>query len=480
VRGSLARIWIAAAALAAGSAVGDGLGRSVASALLAGVGAAGLYCRRALPRVGCLVCLAFALGWTAAAARSTEGSSLEVLAQDVPRCVVAATVVEHAGGLGTLVSVHWVVCEGHAPVLGAGAVMLDKEVGSAGGRVVGEGWLLPLGDDSFDAARRRLGAAASFDAPRLALAPPPPGPLRVAARVRSGLVAATSSLDGRRAALLRGLTIGDTSRLDSATTELFRRSGLSHLLAVSGSNVAIVIGAVAIALRPLALKARVVAAGAALALFVLVVGPEPSVLRAAAMGAIGLAALAWGRRAEPLHALGLALIAVIGARPHIVYSVGLHLSVAATAGIVLWGRAAGRRLRALGGPVGVGLGATLAAQVAVAPVLLATFGELSVAAPAANLVAMPAVAPATVLGLTAAAAGALDPRAGRLLALAAEPFARWILVSAEWFGAPAWAAVRLPAWTGAVAAIPVVAGAAWSLAADLRPHNPKHSIARSR
>jgi len=256
------------------------------------------------------------------------------------------------------------------------------------------------------------------------------------------------------------LAVGDTERLDLAILDAFRRAGLSHLLAVSGSNVAIVGGAVALALRPVGLVARVAAGAAALGLYLLVVGPEPSVLRATVMGAIALVALATGTRTDPLAALGVAVLVLIALRPGLVYSVGLHLSVAATAGIVLWGEAIARRAGRLPRVISVPLGVSIGAQLAVAPLLVGTFGELSLVAPVANLLAAPAVPPATVLSLAAALAHGLNPTAGTFLARLAEPWAAWIVWVGEVFGALPWAALALPkeAWLllGAV-----VVGGVW-------------------
>jgi len=243
------------------------------------------------------------------------------------------------------------------------------------------------------------------------------------------------------------------------TEEQLRRAGLSHLVAVSGSNVAIVVGAAALVVARFALWARLVVCVAALALFVLVVGPEPSVLRAAAMGCVGLAALAFGRRAEPLHALGLALIVVLTLRPGLLFSVGLHLSAAATAGIVIFAGGLARRMSWCPRPVALVLAATLAAQIAVAPVLVGTFGEFSLVAPMANLLAVPAVAPATVLGVVAAVAGALVPPVGWLCARAAEPFVAWVLAVGKSTGAWSWASVDVPEWWGWPLGVLVVAAA---------------------
>jgi competence protein ComEC len=232
---------------------------------------------------------------------------------------------------------------------------------------------------------------------------------------------------------------------------------------VSGTNVAIVLGAVVLAAAPLPHKLRVVLCGLGLVLFVLVVGPEPSVLRAAVMGAIGLVALAWGRRAEPLHALGLALLVVLAFRPSLSSSVGLQLSVAATAGIVLWSPSLAHRLRVLPRVVALGLAATVAAQVAVAPLLVGTFGQLSLAGPLANLLAMPAVAPATVLGVGAALIGTVSELGGVAAARVAEPFSAWILFVGNGIGDLSWSAVELPRATAWMAAAPLLVAAAGAL-----------------
>jgi competence protein ComEC len=157
------------------------------------------------------------------------------------------------------------------------------------------------------------------------------------------------------------------------------------------------------------------------------------------------------------------VVAVVGHRPGLAASVGLHLSAAATAGIVLWARPLAQRLRALPRPVALGLGATLAAQVAVAPLLVGTFGELSVAGPVTNLLALPAVPVATVAGLTAAVAGALYEPLGALVARGAEPFVGWILWVGSSFGRADWAALRPAAWLGWAAGVPVGAAAVLSV-----------------
>lgn len=321
------------------------------------------------------------------------------------------------------------------------------------------GWLVPLrAGDTFDDARRRLGAHAAFDIEEIDQVAPPSGLHGAAAGVRAGLDRSTGGMEAERAGLLSGLTTGDTSGLGWNTEGQLRRAGLSHLVAVSGSNVAIVVGAVALVVARLALSIRLIACGLALGLFVLVVGPEPSVLRAAVMGAVALLALTVGRRTEPLHALGLALIILLALRPGLAFSVGLHLSAAATAGIVLFSGHLTRAMRCLPRFVSLALAVTLAAQFAVAPVLVGTFGELSLVAPIANLLAVPAVPPATVLGLASAVAGVFVPQVGRLCARLAEPCVAWVLSVGRTTGEWSWASVEVSkGWAWPLGAVVILA-----------------------
>ena len=340
--------------------MGIALAERVPFSVALGVGCCALLaasCRRraAVSLIG-LIGTAASCGLIVTAARATP-SPLESLADRIPRCELKGRLLEHAGGLGSLVSADLLECEGFVPGRAAGVVVIEPSDVAAGSVVIATGWLLPLrADDTFDNARRALGAHAAFRIDEIDEQAAPRGLHAVASGVREGLVRATTGMDRERAGLLSGLTTGDTTGMGGATEEQLRRAGLSHLVAVSGSNVAIVVGATALLVSGLALPLRVIACGLALGLFVLVVGPEPSVLRASVMGLVGLLALAAGRRAEPLHALGLALIVLLTLRPGLVSSVGLHLSVAATAGIVLFSGHIRRALGRLPGFVALGAG----------------------------------------------------------------------------------------------------------------------------
>lgn len=457
--GSLGRVWLATAALCAGTWFGS---REAGMHLAAGVVVCGVFLlvlrRRPGVAVAAIILVCVGAGALNAQLRLSPRGPLAEMARDVPRCDVRGSILESTG-LGTLVEVTHLRC-GEWTGDSLGVASIPDEVGQSGAGFAATGWLVPLRDDDFDRARRRAGAQASLHITKLEIVTPPHGPHAVAARVRAGLHDAVANLDPRRAALLQGLTIGDTSGLAPETIDVFRNAGLSHVLAVSGSNVAIVLGAVLIGLRSAGLRARILLGYIALGVFVLVVGPDASVLRAGVMGAITLACLTQGRTAEPLAALGLAIITVICLRPGMLFSAGMQLSAAATAGIVIFCDPIARRLTRLPETFRLMLAATLAAQLAVAPILILVFGELSLIAPVANALALPAVGPATVMGLAAGVASVVLPGLGRVVAAAVSPAAWWILAVADRLGGLGWSLVHVPPWVGwpALVGVAVLAG----------------------
>jgi competence protein ComEC len=454
---TLGRVWVAAAALAGGAIAGLHVVDAAAGWAVCVVAVGGLALRRRpLVRATAIATAAFGMGAISGAAEAHRDAPARSLAMSVPHCDVSGRVLEHAGGLGTLVALDVLRCEGFPRIENAGVAVADLNRADPGARVRMTGWIVPLGDDSFDAARRRLGADAAFDAREVELGSVGGLLNKAAAGFRGSLREATSSLGPDRASLTRGLSIGDTTDMPPSLEEELRRAGLTHLVAVSGSNVAIVLTVVTFAVRRLGAGTRFAAGLCALSFYVIVVGPEPSVLRAAVMGGIALAALTYGRRSEPLHALGLALMAVVAVRPGLALSVGLHLSAAATAGIVLWAERLTRWLAPLPPVVTAPLAVTLAAQIAVAPILALVFGQLSLTAPLANLLAAPAVAPTTVLALAAGAAGLALPEMAAVLARIAGWFAWWIAAVGHRLGGGTWSAIEVPAPVGWVLAVAVV------------------------
>lgn len=291
-----------------------------------------------------------------------------------------------------------------------------------GDRVMVEGKLSRL-RGSFGVYLRHRGYPAILLADRLQDVGPSHHLLRRAANgVRSAFGHSLQRVfPEREAGLMMGLALGDTSRLDPRIEESFRATGLSHLTAVSGENLAMftapILG-VAVLLR-LGRSARLLVGVVAVGFFVLLTGGEPSVLRAAAMAGLTLLGVFLGRPRSPPAILAGAVLLLLGNNPTLVYSIGFRLSVAATAGIALLAGPLSERLRWL--PRGLGLAAatTIGAQAGVTPLLLYHFGVVPLVSVPANLLAFPAVGPAMILGLLAAALGAVVHPLGRAVGVVA-------------------------------------------------------------
>jgi competence protein ComEC len=229
----------------------------------------------------------------------------------------------------------------------------------------------------------------------------PGGPAtRLANGIRRTLLAGAASLPDDRRALFAGFVLGDDREQSVEAVDDFRASGLSHLLVVSGQNVAFVLALASPLLSRLSLGSRLAAAVVVLVLFGFVTRWEPSVLRAEAMTGVALVASTLGRPVSALRLLALAVTGVLLVDPLLVGSVSFLLSAGACAGIALLARPIAA---ALPGPrpLAAALGVTLAAQIGVAPVLVPVFGGLPVAAVPANLLAVPAAGPVMMWGLAA-------------------------------------------------------------------------------
>lgn len=293
---------------------------------------------------------------------------------------------------------------------------------------------------------------------------PPPWWQGHAGAVRTGLRDASTVLPERPAGLLPSLVVGDTSALPPAVTEEFRTAGLSHLTAVSGTNVAIICGAVLLLLRLLRVGPRTAAvlAGVALVAFVVVARPSPSVLRAAVMGAVTLLALVLGRNRSAMPALAGAVLVLLMADPELGVEPGFALSVLATGALVLLAPRWSGALRQRGWPAGVAeaLAVPVAAHVVTAPVVAAISGKISLVAVVANLLAAPVVAPATVLGALAALLGLVHDGAAEFVVRLAGPFVGWLVTVGHHAAAVPGAAVGWPeGWAGGLLLAAATAGA---------------------
>ena len=223
----------------------------------------------------------------------------------------------------------------------------------------------------------------------------------IAAARRRGEGALATGLAPERAALARGMVLGQDERIDPLVREDFQRSGLAHVLAVSGQNVMLL----CLLAVPLlyALRAgprlRLLVPLGLIAAYVPLAGAGPSLQRAGVMGAAGLVALAASRPASRWYALGLAAVVTLAWNPRVAGDVGWQLSFAAVAGILLLARPAERALGALPRLLASGVAITLAATVATAPLMAHHFGTVSLAGLGANVVALPVVAPVMWVGM---------------------------------------------------------------------------------
>ncbi|WP_156807747.1 ComEC/Rec2 family competence protein [Acaricomes phytoseiuli] len=212
------------------------------------------------------------------------------------------------------------------------------------------------------------------------------------------------------AALLNGMVLGDRSAQSEELDEAMKVAGLTHLTAVSGSNcLMLLVGVLAVA-RWLRLPRRlgILIGGVSLAGFVALVGPDPSVIRAAVMAALGLLAVLGGRRARAGPLLCLAVIGMLLSDPWLSVDFGFLLSVAATAGLLALGRPLYEGLRrCLPDWLALAVTAPLAAQLFCAPLLVLLQPRLTLYAVPANLLAAAAVPPVTALGMIAVLSSSL-------------------------------------------------------------------------
>jgi competence protein ComEC len=256
----------------------------------------------------------------------------------------------------------------------------------------------------------------------------------------------------REAELARGFVLGEDDGIDDRTTEDFRRAGLSHLLAVSGQNVALLalLAMPVLAALGMPLRVRLVWVLGLIAVYVPLAGAGPSIQRAGVMGALSLLATLAGRRASRLYALAVAAVVTLAIDPGVATDVGWQLSFAAVLGILLLApqlRGAVAALIGARGPIArtlaEGVALTIAATLATAPLIAFHFEELSTVTLLANLLALPAVAPAMWLGMLAAAGGQAPGFPVEALNALDAPLLAYIAQVAAWCAAPSWASIEV-------------------------------------
>ena len=250
--------------------------------------------------------------------------------------------------------------------------------------------------------------------------------------------------------LLAGLAIGDTSQLSELAQDNMKVVSLTHLTAVSGANCAIVIGLVYFFLNRFAIPRliRALISMGALVFYVLLVGPEPSVLRAATMASVVIFGHLLGRRGGATQALALCVIVLLLADPWLAINYGFQLSVLATLGILELAPAMAVRLSTrMPKWLAIVLAVSVSAQLACLPVLLQLQAGLSTYSIAANLLSEPLVAPITVLGILACLVSPIFPWVAGFISWIASLGTFLILAIANFFASAPAATIDWPAGT---------------------------------
>ena len=276
--------------------------------------------------------------------------------------------------------------------------------------------------------------------------------------IRTGL--RTHTGDGDAGALIPGMVLGDTSKQTAQFKDQMKRSGLTHLVAVSGANFAIVSGFVLWCMQFLIRRTRyrVIATAVALACFIALVRPSPSVLRAAAMAAVLLSAHVTKRKTDALPALGFAIVAVVLGDPWQSRDAGFALSVLATAGLLLLAPLIENHLPTHKKLAGA-LAPPIAAMVFCAPILVALSGYLSPMSIFANLLAAPFVAPITIVGFIAALVSPFAPVITVILIFIIKFPAGAIVAIAHW--SAGFPVLTIHSGTIGFAIVAVLAGSIW-------------------
>ena len=305
-----------------------------------------------------------------------------------------------------------VLLESSTPVIVAATLPWYPPV-VPGDRIGLTGRIRPPPEDDYGAYLARIGAVGTLRADGLEVLPVT-GSLGV--QLEGLRRAAGESLDRTipepEAGLAAGVLIGLRDRVDRELAAAFTTAGASHVVAISGWNIAIVASTLAAIGGGLQRRRRAILTAVAIVLYVAFVGPSASVVRAGVMAGVVLLARELGRPGTAAAALGWAVTGLLLVDPAWIDDASFRLSVLATAGIIAWGSSMTERLSGsapgrLRRWLAEILGVSLAAQAATTPIVLLEFGRLSLVAPAVNLIVVPLVPPAMAAGTLALGAGLL-------------------------------------------------------------------------
>lgn len=257
---------------------------------------------------------------------------------------------------------------------------------------------------------------------------------------------AARNLEPNTAGLLVGLILGDTRGIDDETKESFRVTGLSHVLAVSGLNVMFLVAA----FWPLLKLARAssilqfVLLSAAIWFYAVMAEGTPSVLRASIMAEVIILAWLTGRNRDATAAVSLAGFVLLAIHPFFIFDVGFQLSFAATLALVKLSPIIAEKFASMPRRLAAAASTSLAAQLGVAPVIAAYFGQLSIVTLPANLVVVPISAPPTVLGVVAVVAGYVSPSLASPIYRVAGLFIRLMTAGARFFASLPASSIPMP------------------------------------
>lgn len=305
-----------------------------------------------------------------------------------------------------------------------------------GDRVLVDGPIRPRPDSPFGAYLERIGAVGTLKARTLAIEPASSDLGRRLEDLRRGAAEGLAAvLPEPEAGLAAGILIGLRDRVDRDLAASFTTAGVSHVVAISGWNIAIVAAAVAAVAGRLGRRRRSLVMIVAIVAYVAFAGASASVVRAAAMAGVVLLARESGRAGHATAALGWAATLLLLADPDLIGDAGFQLSSLATAGLIAWATPLSAWLDRIGRGrlprwLTESLGVSLAAQAATLPIVLVSFGRLAIIAPLVNLAVVPLVAPAMAAGLVGLAGG-----------LAVQAGAPWVIGAI--LAAPGWVILRV-------------------------------------
>lgn len=358
--------------------------------------------------VGLMLASLFWVGW--------HGDALALTRAGGTRWVAEARTDPRSGRFGERSEVQ---LETAGKALRLSVAWPEGEAPESGRRVEFFGAVASPGTDEFARRQHQSGVCGSISARQVKNVAWHRSARGLVGPMRGQALEAVSHVQGSGGDLLQGIVLGDRRRLRGTQTESdFRTTGLSHLVAVSGSHLAVVACLIAWALGALRVRRSAVAAAVVsiLGLYVVTTGVQPSAVRAWAMAAVGLSAGLSGRRNDSISALSAAASIALVTWPPVAFDLGFRLSVVSVAGLVVfnrlttaWAKAAvPRAAGALVAPIAL----TLTAQMATLPMTVAIFSAISLIAPLANLIVGPLVSLIVVVGLVGTVVHAVVPVVG--------------------------------------------------------------------